>query len=83
MTHKQVDENTTTVGDILETMNDEQKNLLYVLCSRALDGSEPNLTLDNLRIYYSLDEWQKKVFMFLIGEALAKYQNNEGLEIVK
>lgn len=67
-----------TVGDVIDTMSDEQKNTLYFYISAALKGK--GIAKHPCAAIESFDENQKKVFYYLIGIALDKSKeetNNE------
>lgn len=59
-----------TVGDVIETMSDAQKNTLYFYINAALKGKEK--TKPPYAAIESFDENQKKVLYYLIGIALDK-----------
>ena len=67
-----------TVGDVINTMSDEQKNTLCFYISAALEGKE--MSKPPYAAIESFDENQKKVFHYLVGIALNKSKeetNNE------
>jgi hypothetical protein len=69
-----------TVGDVLKTMTDEQKNVLYYYICSALK-KKVKITSR----FVSLDTFnddQKRVFYYLIGRALDE-PDDKILEIVK
>ena len=73
--------NDLTVGDVIDTMSDAQKNTLYFYVSAALKGKE--MTKPPYAAIESFDENQRKVFYYLIGVALEKSRTPDVLEITK
>lgn len=70
-----------TVGDIINTMTQEQKNTLYYYVGMVL--RERIKITSPCAAIESFDENQKKVFYYLIGCALEKEIDLGTLEIVK
>ena len=80
-----------TVGDIINTMNEKQKNVLYALVGQALDGEEEVDEDSTVKhsdddddgetigdVIKTMNEKQKKVLYALVGQALSENQNDEG-----
>jgi len=75
-----------TVADVFETMNEEQKNVLYFMVEEAIAASkeetlsQSGLELDdeNLQVVYdSLDEDQHDLLHFLVSEAASAYETQD------
>ena len=70
-----------TVGDIINTMTQAQKNTLCLYVGAAL--KDKTKVKPPYAAIESFDENQKKVFYYLIGCALEKEIDLDTLEIVK
>lgn len=70
-----------TVGDIINTMTQAQKNTLYLYIGMAL--RDKTKVKPPYAAIESFDENQKKVFYYLVGCALEKELDLGTLEIIK
>lgn len=75
----------TTVGDVLNTMSEEQKTMLYAAMGYAITGEEiPSvLRLGILSLIDGMNENQKKVFYYLLSKALDTRDKETADEWVK
>lgn len=75
----------TTVGDVLNTMLEEQKTILYAAMGYAIKGEEipPRVRLKILDLIDGMNDNQKKVFYYLLSKALDKKDKETAEEWVK